>query len=412
MIQDDRRVPLHRVKKQTRALRKDIIGFTRDLIAIPTENPPGRNYRECVRLVSSLLEQFGLKSRILKVGGYTDLTHPRYCILSSWGSGKRKLYFHAHYDVVPGTNISHFRPYVRRSRLYGRGAADMKAGLAAMVYALRVLQQLEVDLDGQIQLVIVPDEETGGRAGTGYLFERGYIEKENSIGMLMPEPTSGAIWNACRGAISLRVRITGKPVHVVLQKEGINAFEQMVTLSNTLIKYKRRVEKRKTDCSVLPGESRNSIVMLGGTCECGTNFNVVPGSCSFSIERRLNPEENFTEEKKHLLGIFSRFRRSGMKIDVEFLQEGESASAPTGHELAHVLAGSINDVRGKQPAFIMCPGLLEIRYYLKKGIPAYACGPGSLNRAHHPDEFVEIERVIDCATIYALTALRLLSRRE
>lgn len=412
MIQSNKRVPLHRMKKQMRALRRDMLRFANDLIAIPTENPPGKDYRACVRLISSLLERFGLKPRILKVKGYTDRAHPRYCILCSWGKGKRKLYFHGHYDVVPGTDARHFRPHVRAKRLYGRGAADMKAGLAAMIYALRLLQLMEVDLDGQIQLVVVPDEETGGRAGTGYLFEKGYIEKENSIGMLMPEPTSGAIWNACRGAISLRIRITGKPVHVVLQKQGINAFEQMITLSKALIKHKHGVEKRKTYCGVLPGESRNSILMLGGTCECGTNFNVVPGSCSFSVERRLNPEENFAEEKKRLLSIFSRFRRAGMKIDVESLQEGESASAPTDHELARVLAESINDIKGKRSPFIMCPGLLEIRYYLKQGIPAYAYGPGSLDRAHHPDEFVYVERAIDCATIYALAAWRLLSRKE
>ena len=101
-----------------------------------------------------------------------------------------------------------------------------------------------------------------------------------------------------------------------------------------------------------------------------------------------------------------------MKIDVEVLQEGESASAPIDHELARVLAESINAVRSKKSPFIMCPGLLEIRYYLKQGIPAYAYGPGSLDRAHHPDEFVDIERAIDCATVYALAAWRLLSRKE
>jgi succinyl-diaminopimelate desuccinylase len=393
-----------------RILSNEILGFTKELIRIPTENPPGAHYSDCIDLISSRLKQFGMSSKVIKVPGLDDRTHPRYSLLSSHGKGKRKLYFHAHYDVVPGTDAKQFNPYVRAGRLHGRGSADMKAGLAAMVYAVRALQLLGAGLDGQICLVIVPDEETGGKAGTGYLFEKGYINREHCVGMLIPEPTSGTIWNACRGAFSVLVRIEGKPVHVVLQKDGVNAFEQMVGLSNALLEHKNYVEKRKTNYAVLPGESENSILMLGGICHCGTNFNVVPGSCTFSLERRINPEEDFAEEKRNLLAIFKRFRRAGMKIDLEILQEGKSAGISSDNDLANALAFSVIEVAGQKPVFTMCPGLLEIRYYLQNGIPAYAYGPGSLAMAHHPNEYVEVARVIDCASIYALTAFSLLSK--
>jgi len=393
-----------------RALSSEILGFTKELIRIPTENPPGARYSDCIDLISNRLKRFGMSSQIVKVPGLDDRAYPRYSLLSSYGKGKRKLYFHAHYDVVPGTDARQFKPYVQAGRLHGRGAADMKAGLAAMVYAVRALQLLGAGLDGQICLVIVPDEETGGKAGAGYLFEKGYINKKHCVGMLMPEPTSGTIWNACRGALSVLVKIEGKPVHVVLQKDGVNAFEQMVSLSNALLEHKNTVEKRKTSYSILPGESENSILMLGGICHCGTNFNVVPGSCTFSLERRINPEENFVEEKRNLLAIFNRFRKAGMNIDLEILQEGKSAGISRDNDLVNALALSVIEVAGQKPAFNMCPGLLEIRYYLQNGIPAYAYGPGLLAMAHHPDEFVEVARVIDCASIYALTAFILLSR--
>jgi succinyl-diaminopimelate desuccinylase len=397
------------IRKQSRTLRKDMLTFTKELIRVRTENPPGLCYEECVGLIAEKLEQFALHPKIIKVRGGTT-SHPRYCLLASYGSGSKVLYFHGHYDVVPAATKHQYNPMVRNGKLYGRGASDMKAGLAAMVYAIRIMQRVGSEIPGRVCLVIVPDEETGGKLGTHYLFEHGYIKKKNSIGMLMPEPTSGTIWNACRGAFSIMIRIKGKPVHVVLQQEGINAFEQMVELLNALIKIKRSVERRKTSYAVAAGESRHSILMLGGVCQCGTNFNTVPGQCSFSVERRVNPEENFNREKRRLLNLVDKFRKSGVNITTTVLQEGEAVGSSADSYLAHCLAGSIRAVSSKRPQFRMCPGLLEIRYYLKNGIPAYAYGPGLLHRAHHPDEFVSIGRIYDCAAVYALTAIEALSR--
>jgi succinyl-diaminopimelate desuccinylase len=258
-------------------------------------------------------------------------------------------------------------------------------------------------------LVIVPDEETGGEYGTQYLFERGYIKKENSIGMLMPEPTSGAIWHACRGACSLSVRVRGKPVHVVLQSRGINAFEGMLTVANALRKIKEKVERRRTGYAVAAGEPNNSILMLGGICRCGVNFNIVPGECTFSIERRINPEENLDQEKQRLFDLFERLHGQGIDVQATVLQEGESAGISPDHYLARVLTQSVRATYGRRPNFYMCPGLLEIRYYLKHGIPAYAFGPGDLSCAHGPNEFINIERMYKCTEVYALTALKLLS---
>ena len=397
------------IRRQMHRLKREMVGFAKDLIKIRTENPPGTDYAACVDLISDHLRRFGLGSQIVKVPGLNDRKYPRYSLLASYGRGSRKLYFHAHYDVVPGTDAKHFKPYVRSGRLYGRGAADMKAGLAAMIYAVRALQLLDISLDGQVSLVIVPDEETGGKAGTAYLFEKGYIDRRSSVGMLMPEPTSGTIWNACRGAISLMIKIKGKPVHVVLQKDGVNAFEGMVSLSNALLELKKIVERRKTRYAVLSGESRNSILMLGGICRCGSNFNVVPGACSFTLERRINPEESIAEEKRKLFDIFDRFRMEGMKIEVEILQEGGTAGISSANQLVKAFVPNVTEITGQKPLYNMCPGLLEIRFYLQNGIAAYAYGPGSIAMAHHPDEHVEVKRMIDCASIYALTAFDLLA---
>ncbi len=385
-----------------------MLDFTKDLIRVPTENPPGSRYRECVDLIARRLERFSMRPKIIKVRGGAA-SCPRYCLLSTYGNGPRVLYFHGHYDVVPASSERQFDPTVNKGRLYGRGSSDMKSGLAAMLYAVRALQLAEIRIPGRICLVIVPDEETGGKLGTSYLFRHEYIRKKNSVGMLMPEPTSGAVWNACRGAFSIMVTIRGKPVHVVLQEQGINAFQQMHKLVNALLRLKYSVEKRKTAYAVARGESRNSILMLGGVCRCGTNFNIVPGECTFSVERRMNPEENLRREREKLLSIIDEFRKQGMDITVSSLQEGDAAACSEDSSLAHCLSTSISAVTGSHPRYLMCPGLLEIRYYSKKGIPAYAYGPGLLRRAHSPDEFVRVERIYECAVIYAMTAMTALS---
>jgi acetylornithine deacetylase/succinyl-diaminopimelate desuccinylase-like protein len=96
-------------------------------------------------------------------------------------------------------------------------------------------------------------------------------------------------------------------------------------------------------------------------------------------------------------------------VDVEILQEGPSCGVPEDHPVARTLAETIETVTGSRPEFEMCPGLLETRWYARRGIPAFAYGPGLLEVAHGPHEVIEIERIYQTAIIYALTAARLLS---
>jgi acetylornithine deacetylase/succinyl-diaminopimelate desuccinylase-like protein len=285
----------------------------------------------------------------------------------------------------------------------------MKSGLAAMVFAVNALKTCEIDLDGAVRLTIVPDEETGGLLGSKYLASAGLLGGDG-IGMLTAEPTSGAIWNASRGAISLKVTVKGIPMHVGLQYDGVNAFDNMVVVANALTDLKREVELRTTGFNIKPRAARRSILMLGGRCEGGTNFNLVPGECSFTVDRRINPEEDLKVEKQRLFDVLNRLRDDGIEMDIAVIQEGNSAGVSEESVLARALAGNVEQITGKRPAFEMCPGLLEIRYYAELGVPAFAYGPGILSVSHGPSEYVPIDNIVDCAAIYALTAMDLLSR--
>ena len=276
-----------------------------------------------------------------------------------------------------------------------------------MIYSVKAMKDCGIGLDGKIGLIIVPDEETGGAMGSQYLVDKGMLGADG-IGMLMPEATSGKIWNANRGAISIRVTVKGRPAHVALQYQGINAFEQMLVVANALLKLKSEVESRNTDLKIEPYDARGSILLIGGRCEGGTNFNLVPGECSFTLDRRINPEEDLEIEKQKLLTLFEKMRREGIVLEVEVLQEGRSSSSPEDSALGQALLEIVEAVTGKRPSFEMCPGLLENRFYAHQGIPAFAFGPGVMSVTHAPDEFVIIDDIYDYAVIYALTAMRLL----
>jgi acetylornithine deacetylase/succinyl-diaminopimelate desuccinylase family protein len=393
------------------ALQPEMIEFTRELVAIPSENPPGNEYARCADAIAKKLAEIGLEARMIEVPAPKPGDQPGYCVTASHGEGERALYFHGHYDVVPHSAERQFEPMIKQSNLFGRGSSDMKGGLASMIFAVHALRRAGTRLNGRVELVIVPDEETGGARGSAWL-SRSADFGQGGIGMMTAEPTSGVVWNANRGAITLRVSVQGKPAHVGLSCQGVNAFERMLVIAHELEKLKCEIEQRETRFPIRPQAARRSILMMGGEFRGGSNFNVVPESCSFTVDRRFNPEEDAETEKRRLLDVFDRLRREGIEHEVEIFQEGSSSGVPEEHPLARRLAEAVESVTGKRPAFEMCPGLLENRFYAQRGVPALAYGPGLLGISHGPNEFVPIRNIRDCAAVYALTAQAMLGAQQ
>jgi acetylornithine deacetylase/succinyl-diaminopimelate desuccinylase-like protein len=226
--------------------------------------------------------------------------------------------------------------------------------------------------------------------------------------MLTPEPTSGMIWNANRGALSLRVTVHGREAHVGLLHQGRNAFEDAIRVVTALQRLARRVGRRRTRFRLTPDAARRSLMLIGGRVEAGANFNVVPGRCVFTVDRRPNPEEDFDEERKAIFDVFAEARQAGVSLDVEVFQDGRPSGASEATPLGRALATHVRQVTGKAAKFEMCPALLEIRFYNELGVPAYAYGPGLLTVAHGPKEFVNTDRIVECAAIYARTAATVL----
>ena len=300
-----------------------------------------------------------------------------------------------------------FRPRVRDGRLYGRGTADMKGGLVAMLFAMRALEVCKIALNRHLSFTLVPDEETGGRLGIRHLHAEGLLPRP-TLGVLMPEPSSGAIWHACRGALTLRVVVRGKPAHGALAHHGVNAFEGMIAVMNSLLNLKRHVVARETALAVTPAEARRSVMLLGGASASGADFNVVPETAWFSIERRLNPEETLAQARGELERVFDEHRANGLGIDVEVCQQGEPSVSPVDTPLGRALAEAVGRRTHTPARFELCPGVLETRFFSGPGVPGYGYGPGLLALSHGPEEHVALDALLDCTAIYAMTAARML----
>ncbi len=389
--------------------RDEMALFTMELIRIPSENPPGQLYKECLGAIADKLRSFGVHSEIRPVpGGEEERDNPRCWLKARLGDGGPRVYFHGHADVVPAQSPEQFEPALTEDTIVGRGSSDMKGGITSMVYAMHAMKESGLPEKGSVVLQIVPDEETGGQLGSRALSKDGTLVEEDTVAMFTAEPTGGLVWHASRGAITLRVTVKGRPSHVGLQFRGVNAFERMLLVADALRQLKEEVEGRVTAFPIEPAPARRSILMMGGEVAGGDNFNLVPDRCTFTIDRRLNPEEDLDKERQRLSDIVDTVRSDGVEIDVETIQEARPAGVSEDHPAARALGKSIEMVTGEPARFELCPGILETRFYAEHSVPAFAYGPGLLSVSHGPNEFIKRGDMELCALTYALTAARLL----
>jgi succinyl-diaminopimelate desuccinylase len=235
----------------------EMAGLLEQLVAVNTENPPGRGLGDCGRVLRDAMAWLGLSPKLIELAPTGELEDP--CILrGSVGNGPRTIYFHGHFDVVPAQDPAQFRPQRRDGRISGRGAADMKGGLVSMLYGASAANEFGLLANGRIVFHFVCDEETGSAAGSRHLRQAALIEPD-ALAMLTAEPTGGVVWHANRGAITLRVDVRGREAHVGQAHLGVNAFEKMIRVAEPPRRSSsttcRRVPARS--CTVPPAEAKH-----------------------------------------------------------------------------------------------------------------------------------------------------------
>lgn len=369
----------------------------------------GEDYEEIIDYYSSILSNHGIHVTVHRVPDSYVKRHlhskynpdkPRYILLARIGHGHRVLQFNGHYDIVPpgdNWNTPPFEPRLVNGKLYGRGSSDMKSGIAAfMATMIYYAQSREPGI--VVEGVVVPDEEIGGITGTGYLV-RELGSRPDWV--VISEPSNiDNVYIGHRGNVWLMINVYGKQAHGSTPWLGDNAFEKMIVFARYFLdEYKKLLERKQSRFIYEDPRASKPTINPGGVLSSTGAFNIVPGVCGFSIDRRLIVEERVEgvlEEVEKLIREICE--KTGVRVDVELIESSNPAYTPEDSEIVTTLRESIRKTTGLEPRLTICTGGLDLKYYSEKGIQAVSYGPGSPSNAHMVNEYVEVSdlyRVID-----------------
>ncbi|MEM4482008.1 MAG: M20 family metallopeptidase [Desulfurococcaceae archaeon] len=395
------------------------LSLLKDMVSIPTVNPPGENYREFSALASEVLKSIGFNVDLIEVPREYVAKHrpeyanyPRYIVLGRYGSGEPVLHFNGHYDVVPpgfGWSKKPFEPTIEGGKIYGRGTCDMKGGIAAFLAAAKALVESRLPLKGTIEVALVPDEETGGETGTGYLVKQG-LTRPNYV--IIGEPSgSDTIRIGHRGVLWFLVEVHGRQSHASRPWLGVNAFEYVVEIAYRLLRdYAGVLELKKTIYEYEDPRAAKAGITLGGEVKCGVKINVVPGYCSFTIDRRILVEERLEEVEREVVEFIERIasKLNNVSVGVKIVGKMPPAITNPESELVHLAAITALEILGKVPRKIVCAAGLDMHYYTECGIHTITYGPGPPDPAHSTDEFLAVEEFEKMAKIYYMLSKKIL----
>ncbi len=423
--------PLHPQHKQAilhsaEALLDEAIAFLQGLLRIPTINPPGHAYPECATYIGDHLRTSGYAVE------YIELTPAEVAELAPYGEGLPRvnvlgrldgsqgrpvLHFNGHMDVVPvgpSWSTNPFGGEIRNGRIFGRGASDMKGGIAAQIYAVEAIRRAGLQLQGTVeQSGVVDEESTGNRnAGMGYLVEHGYISAERTNYVVITEPLN--IDNIClghRGAIWGEITTFGRQSHGSTPEQGINAIEHMASFINEVTyELKPRLQQRLNPQPVVPpsaGAASISFNMVQG----GTNVNSVPDSCTVAFDRRLVMDEQLDDARNELQAILDRLTstipgfRYSYKERYAALPTRVSAHTP----LVHAFTSAIQEVIGRAPGYVSSPGTDDQRFVVHNASieQCIVYGPGEITQTHIVDESLALDDLLKAIKIMALATAML-----
>jgi succinyl-diaminopimelate desuccinylase len=406
----------------------EAVALTQDLIRIPTVNPPGDFYRDCIELIAARLAPRGFViERIRAEGAPGDSDrYPRWNVIArreGAGSGPC-VHFNSHIDVVEAGRDWTRDPFgaeMADGRIYGRGACDMKGGLAASIIAAEALIDLCPDYPGAIEISGTADEESGGYGGVAYLAERGYFSRPRVDHVIMPEPLN--VDRVCvghRGVWWAEIETHGRIAHGSMPFLGDSAIRHMGALMERMeAELYPALAAKKTAMPVVPDGARQSTLNInsihGGQAEPqgdGLPSPVVADSCRMVIDRRFLIEESLEEVKGEIGAVLERLakERPGFRYAMRDLFEVRPSMTAPDAPVARLTAGAVADVLGREARFVCSPGTYDQKHVDRIGKLQHciAYGPGILDLAHQPDEYVAIDDLVNSAKVMALSCARLL----
>ena len=420
--------PLDQLFEAIEAREDELVQLTRDLIRFPTVNPPGDHYRPCAEFLGERLRRRGFQVAYVRAEGAPGDSDalPRTNVIAR-REGSRPgpcVHFNGHIDVVDagqGWTLDPFEGVVKDGRVWGRGACDMKGGLAAAVSAVEALIDSGLDLPGAIEVSGTADEESGGYGGVAYLAERGWFSKPRVDHVIIPEPLN--VDRVCighRGVWWAEIETRGRQAHGSMPFLGDSAIRHMNAVTERIERdLYPALARRQSDMPVVPDGARQSTLNInsihGGQSEAFTGLPspLVADSCRMIIDRRFLIEESVDDvraEVRDILETLTR-ERAGFSYVLKELFAVAPTMADRNGPVATATARAVRKVLGREPQFICSPGTYDQKHVDRIGKlqDCIAYGPGVLDLAHQPDEWVGIDDMVASAKVMALAALALLT---
>jgi succinyl-diaminopimelate desuccinylase len=414
-------IPDSDISRAIDARKADLVQLTQDLIRIPTLNPPGRCYREICEFLAARLERSGFAVELLRAHGTPGDSdaHPRWNMVAQ-RQGRRPgdcLHFNSHHDVVEvghGWTRDPFGGQVEGDRIYGRGACDMKGGLAASIIAAEAFLSLAPDFAGSLEISATADEESGGFGGVAWLAEQGHYAHVDHV--IIPEPLhKDRICLGHRGVWWAEVETHGRIAHGSMPFLGDSAIRHMgAVLAEIEERLYPLLATKRTEMPVVPEGARQSTLNInsihGGEPEPEPGYDGLPAPCvadrcRIILDRRFLIEENIAEVKAEITAVMERVKaaRPGFSYEIRDLFEVQPTMADRDAPVVRSTAAAITRVLARQPDYVVSPGTYDQKHIDRIGRlkNCIAYGPGLLHLAHQPDEWVGIGDMLDSAKVMA-----------
>jgi len=406
----------------------ELVALTQDLIRIPTVNPPGDAYTSCAEFIGDRLAGRGFQVTYRRGEGTPGDSdrYPRTNMIARI-EGKRPgpcVHFNGHIDVVAagrGWTMDPFAGAVRDGKVYGRGACDMKGGLAAAIIAVESILEEGVDFPGTLEISGTVDEESGGFGGVAFLAKEGFFSRPRVDHVIIPEPLN--VDRVCighRGVWWAEIETHGRVAHGSMPFLGNCAVRHMgCVLERIETQLIPRLGQKRTAMPVVPEGARQSTINInsihGGLGEDydGMPSPLVPDSCRMVIDRRYLIEEDERDVRREIVDILEALKttRPGFTYNLrEVLAFPPTMTDPNG-PVVRAISAEIERVLGRPATQVVSPGTYDQKHIVRIGHleDCIAYGPGILDLAHQPDEYVVIEDMVNSAKVMAAAALTLLA---
>lgn len=410
-----------RVDEAVDALAPELIEFAQSIVRIPSVSG---NEQAAQRAMAAKYDALGLETDVISSVREEIESHPAFCdddipfvdrlnVIGRWRGrgGGRSLIINGHMDVVPPGDLAKWTrdPFcgdIEDGRLYGRGACDMKSGLASAVYAVRALQSLGVELNGDVILQSVIGEETGG-VGSLTTIVRGY----RADACIIVEPMNLRIAPVQTGALTFRLTVHGRSAHACMKPHGVSAINEFLPIAAALEQLNTDRHLRYRD--ELFDDPMNVASLSVGTVRSGDWPSTVPDILVAEGRLGVFPNESTAEARAAFVDAVSRVASSRPWLrdhppTIEWVEgQFEPGSTPLDAPILERLACSHESVLGSPPDVFGVPCGTDLRLFTRHAnIPTILYGPGDVLHAHAADEFIELSQVVTCTKVLARTMMQ------